>query len=599
MLDIASPGGHPGTLLRQLRYTRGRRISQRALAVLLDTSRAHIARLELQGFPPLTDEQLDRLEKAGDAVSPPFSRTEIDELRTAMHAVRATTVEQASKAVQDIAGRAGKIFVTTGKPGEREQENSRKKPPDPFASSPRPRFLTEISQVVNAAQEDVEHLVLGRQTRPPSRVGAEPDLIMTIFGRQRNLVDEAEEPEKFRDVIRELLRVGGTVEILIAPSPEEVSEDLVALVPPMIYHLGPGGPRYRVHVIDESGHPWAYGVCIAGNRGLLIARGDGGRTVAVRTNDRTDVDALRDLLRPHWENKESIIEEAGRRTRETVAGRSAEPSVALSFEQLLTSVEVEEGPRRLVKNGLSILNIPVAIHAWKWRAAELCMAGWIPEDLLEVLHAQAWGLADRGLRQLPPNVLDKYSHRRRVRALKALEALEQYAQGLHQRHAAWRDQLSRNQFWDASPKSALKRFISGGELPPDEIPPSCGHRAERDDIETIITRLIFRLRSSRNYHLALIEDEDLFPQWFYLGVKGAHVLAQVFDSLPSGEGTDQAARASDNMLNVHIHNAPIAEAFSGWFDERVLKTAVHPFWQDNHSVADWLETELRDHSRSH
>ena len=109
-------------------------------------------------------------------------------------------------------------------------------------------------------------------------------MIMTYFG-QRNLVEEAKDPEKFRDVIREVLREGGTVELLIAPPSEEASQDLVALVPHMISYLGQGGPRYRAHVIDESRHPLAYGICIAGDRGLLIARGDGGRAAAVRTND--------------------------------------------------------------------------------------------------------------------------------------------------------------------------------------------------------------------------------------------------------------------------------------------------------------------------
>jgi hypothetical protein len=288
---------------------------------------------------------------------------------------------------------------------------------------------------VKAAQEDIEHLARERQTLSPTLVGAEPDVIMAWF--ERNLVEEAEDPEEFRAAIRELLRGGGTVEVLIAPSAEEASEDLVALVPPMIFHLGQGGPRYRAHVIEESGHARRYGVCIAGDRGLLITYGDGGRTVAVRTNDRHDVDALRDILRPYWADKQPIIEEVGRRTSETVAGRSSEPSVALPFERVLTSVEVEEGSRRLVKMGLSILNIPVAIHAWKWRAAELCTAGWIPEDLLAILHAHAWDLADYGLQQLPPTVLDKYPQRLRGRALKALEALEEYAQGLHRRQAAW------------------------------------------------------------------------------------------------------------------------------------------------------------------
>lgn len=588
MLDTGSSGENPGALLRQLRYTGGRRISQRTLATLVGSSRAHIARLELHGSPPLTDEQLDRLEKAGDAVRPPFSRAEIDELRSAMRTVRAATVAQADKAVRDLATRASQIFGTTGSSVEQGHEDLLSAASNPFASGERPRFLTEISEVVKAAQEDVELLARERRTGQPSTVSAEPDLIMTVFGR-RSLVEEAEDPERFRDAIRELVRVGGTVEVLIAPV-EEASEDLVALVPPMISYLGQGGSRYQAHVIDESGHPLAYSMCVAGGRGLLIAHGDGGRTAAVRTSDSHDVKALRDLLRPFWQNKTPIIEEAGRRTVETVHGRSSEPSVALAFEQLLTAVEVEEGPRRLFKEGLSILNIPVAIHAWKWRAAELCTAGWIPEDLLQILQTQGWKLAVQGLEQLPPAVLAKYTHDSKIR--QALKALEEYARGLQVRHAAWGDQLSRQQFWDACPKSALKRFISTGELPPDEIPPACEYRAEPADIETIITRLIARLRSNRNYHLALIDEPRPFPQWFYFGVKEAHVLAQVFDSQPSQEGTGGSTRSGDNMLNVHIDYAPIAAAFAGWFDEHVLKTAVDPPWHDNRSVADWLEAEF-------
>ena len=163
MLDMPTPG-HPGALLRQLRYTGGRRISQRALAVLLDTSRAHIARLELQGSPLLTEEQLDRLEKAGDTVRPPFSRDEIDELRAAMHTVSAAAVERADKAVQGIADRAGEIFAATD-PGGRGHADSAAAP-DPFAGGiSRPRFLTGISQAVDAAQDDVEHLVRERRDR--------------------------------------------------------------------------------------------------------------------------------------------------------------------------------------------------------------------------------------------------------------------------------------------------------------------------------------------------------------------------------------------------------------------------------------------------
>ena len=581
-------GKNPGAVLRQLRYTGGRRLSQRALATLLGTSRAHIARLELDGFPPLTDEQLDRLEKAGDAVRPAFNRTEIDGLRVAMHTVPSATIEQANKAVEDIATRAvlGQIFPTTG--GADEQQDEDKPPGDPFASSDRPKFLTGISQAMEAAQEDIDYLAWERRAGQPDRVTEEPDMILTYFG-QRNPVEDAKDPEKFRDAIREVLRRGGTAEHLFAPPSGEASQDLIAVVPQMISYLGQGGPRYRAHVIDESRHPLAYGICIAGGRGLLIARGDGGRTVAVRTNDPDDLAALRHLLRPYWETKEPIIKDAGRRTRRTVGGHSPAPSIALPFERLLTAVEVEEGPRRLFKEGLSILNIPVAIHAWKWRAAELCTAGWIPPDLLGVLHARAWDLAAHGLAELPPAVLDQYPRRGRVR--KALQALEEYARGLQARHAAWGDQLTRHQFWDACPKSALTDFIADGSLPPDEIPPACEYRAERGDIETIITRLITRLRSSRNYHLALIDDPYPFPQWFYFGVKGAHVLAQVFGSPPSADRAERSAGSGNDMLNVHIDYAPIAAAFAGWFDDYVLKEADPP-WQDNRAVADWLEDQL-------
>jgi hypothetical protein len=585
---------NPGAVLRRLRYTGGRRLSQRALAALLDTSRAHIARLELHGSPPLTDEQLDQLEKAGDAVRPPFSRAEIGELRAAMRTVRAASIEQANKAVDDIAARAGlgQIFPATDRPDEQGDKDT---PPDnPFADSSRPRFLTDMSDAMEAAREDIEYLAWERRTGQHSQASADPDTIVTYFGH-RNPAEEAKDPEKFRDAIRKVLRGGGTAEHLLAPPSEEASQDLLAVLPQMISYLGQGGPLYQAHVIDQSRHPLAYGICIAGGRGLLITRG-GGRAVAVRTNDPDDVAALRDLLRPYWKNKKPIIADAGRRTRETVAGHSPEPSVALPFERLLTEIELEEGPRRLFKEGLSILNIPTAIHAWKWRAAELCTAGWIPPDLLEVLHAQAWNLAAHGLRQLPPDVLGKYPSGGRVH--KALQALEDYAHGLQARHAAWGDQLTRHQFWDACPKSALTQFITTGELPPDEIPPACEYRAKRADIETIITHLITRLRSSRNYHLALIDDPRPFPQWFYFGVKGPHVLAQVFDGRAGGKGTDKAAPAGDNMLNVHIRYAAIAEAFAGWFDERVLKAVVHPSWQDNNGVADWLQAELQRHRPS-
>jgi transcriptional regulator with XRE-family HTH domain len=576
-------------VLRQLRYTGGRRLSQRALATLLGTSRAHIARLELHGSPPLTDEQLDRLERAGDSVRPPFSRTEIDDLRVAMHTVRSATIEQANKAVEDIATRAGlgQIFPATDRTGEQEDEDT---PPDnPFAdSNQRPKFLTDISEAMEAAQNDIKYLAWERRTGLRTGVGADPDMILTYFG-PRNPVDEAKNPEKLRAAIREVLRAGGTAEHLVAPPSEEASQDLVAVVPQMISYLGHGESRYQAHVIDESRHPLTYGICIAGDRGLLITRGEGGRTVAVRTNDPGDVAALRDLLRPYWENKDPIIEDAGRRTTETVAGHSPVPSVALPFEGLLTKVEREEGPRRLFKEGLSILNIPVAIHAWRWRAAELCTAGWIPPDLLEVLRTRAWELAAHGLEQLPAAVLDKYPSGGRVR--QALEGLENYADSLQKRHAAWGDQLTRYQFWDACPKTALTDFITDGRLPPDEIPPACEYRAERGDVETIITRLITRLRSSRNYHLALIEDPYPFPQWFYFGVKGAHVLAQVFGSPPTADAAERSAGSGNDMLNVHIDYAPIAAAFAGWFDDYVLKGA-DPAWQDNHAVANWLEEQL-------
>ena len=78
------------------------------------------------------------------------------------------------------------------------------------------------------------------------------------------------------------------------------------------------------------------------------------------------------------------------------------------------------------------------------------------------------------------------------------------------------------------------------------------------------------------------------------------MLASVFDTFSveeSGERANESARIGDNMLNVHIHYAPIAAAFAGWFDERVLKAAVDPPWQDNREVANWLEAELKASAR--
>ena len=74
----------------------------------------------------LTGKQLGRLEKAGDAVRPPFSPAEIDELRTAMRTVRSATIEQAHKAVEDIATRAGlgQIFPATDRADDQGDEDA-------------------------------------------------------------------------------------------------------------------------------------------------------------------------------------------------------------------------------------------------------------------------------------------------------------------------------------------------------------------------------------------------------------------------------------------------------------------------------------------
>jgi transcriptional regulator with XRE-family HTH domain len=584
-----------GAVLRRLRHTGGRRVSQRALATLLGTSRARIARLELDGAPPLTDEQLDRLEKAGDTVRPPFSRTEIEELRAAMRATGTGVVAQTDQAVKDIAVRVAQIFAPprspTSEPGHRpghEQAAGAAMPTRPSG----PLFLTTMRQIAEAAHDDIRRLAACLPAGRPSEPDAEPDLVLTHFGG-RNLVEEAEEPERFRDAIIEVLRKGATVEYLIAPSGADTSRDLVPLVPVMIYYLGHGGPRYRVHLIPEASHPLAYGMCVAGDRGLLIARGEGDKAIAARAADDRDVAALRDMLRPYWKDSDPIIEELGRRTTRTVTGRAAPLAEPLRFDRVLTSVEVEKGPRRLAKNGLSILNIPVAIQAWKGRAAELCTARRIPEELLGYLQSRAWDLADHGIGALPDVIGREYSGSQET--TDALAELSEYAQNVKDRQAAWADQLSRYDFWDACPKSALIQFMSTGELPCDEMPPTCGYAADPYDIEIIITRLITRLRTNRYYHLALV-DELPFSRWFYLEVKASHVLAQVFDTHP---GADQTARScDDDMLSAHIDCAPIAEAFAGWFDEQILKTATSPPWHDHHRVADWIEKRLEEARRS-
>jgi hypothetical protein len=589
---------HAGAVLRRLRYSGGRRISQRALATLLGTSRAHIARLELHGFPPLTEEQLDRLRKAGDTIIPPFTRAEIGELRGAMQAVSAAAVEQTDRAVGAMAIRAAQIFsLWQGGPSPLERYPDGSEPhaglSDASGQVPagRPAFLTSLSEVADAVKEDIGFLAGRYHPGPAGGPGTEPDLIMTHFAG-RNLVEEAEQPERLRDAIIELLRKGATVEYLIAPSAMQAPQGLVSLVPVMIYYLSQGSQRYRVHLIPEFEHRLAYGIYVAGDRGVLVAHGDGGRAVAVRTGGPPDIAALRDLLRPYWKGSRSIIEDLGRRTTDTVTGQATGMSDPMRFDHVLTSVETEDGPRRLAKDGLSILNIPVAVQAWKGRAAELCTARRIPEDLLSILHSQAWELAAHGLDGLPHDVLQAHAHDPGVAA--ALAEVEDYARGLQQRQKAWGDQLSRHEFWDACPKAALLEFMSTGQLPCDEMPPTCGYKAEREDIEIIITRLITRLRSNRNYHLALIEELP-FTKWFFFEVKASHVLAQVFDTrMPDKEAKHPS---DDDMLSAHIDCPPIADAFAGWFDEHVLRTATDPPWQDNHRVASWIEKQFQESKR--
>ena len=99
-------------------------------------------------------------------------------------------------------------------------------------------FLTAISEVVHAAIEDIKHLTWQRQASGPGLATAKPDLIITNFWL-RNLVDQAAEPETFRDAIREALRAGATVEVLVAPSASDAARDLVGLVPPTDLVPGP------------------------------------------------------------------------------------------------------------------------------------------------------------------------------------------------------------------------------------------------------------------------------------------------------------------------------------------------------------------------
>ena len=290
-------------MLRRLRHTAGRRVSQEALASLLRTSRAHVARLELHGFPPLTDEQLDRLEAPGDVICPPFSADEIGELRKAMRMVSTVAIRQADQAVRDIAAGAVQIFPFRDAAPESAIERSARPRPlavaDPFAAASRPKFLTGIEAAVAAI--DLRLLAGQLRTGQPGWSGAKPNFVITYFGGH-NLVEQAQDPGVFRDAIREVLQEGGTVELLTAPAASEASEDLIALVPTMISYLGQvpelDGGGYRVRIVPELKHVLAYGVCIAGDRALLITYGPEDRVVAIRTNNSEAFAALREMLRP-------------------------------------------------------------------------------------------------------------------------------------------------------------------------------------------------------------------------------------------------------------------------------------------------------------
>ena len=82
----------------------------------------------------------------------------IADIACRMRAVQPGPVEQADKAVKDLAARAGRIFTAASSPGKRQDGAAAPDGPNPFASSSRPMFLTTISQVVAAAEADVKHL---------------------------------------------------------------------------------------------------------------------------------------------------------------------------------------------------------------------------------------------------------------------------------------------------------------------------------------------------------------------------------------------------------------------------------------------------------
>lgn len=535
--------GSFGDLLREVRRASDRRITQQALADAVGVTRERIVRIEAGDAPPLGQPELDRLNRA----IPDLTAEELEALQTASHGTPVAAIDKVGQVLdqlrrtrRDILPDAPRISRTRSsgrdaEPSAGARELQQTRPPSVLFQGATP-IVTKATAILKEAIPGEAQDLLN-----PRLVDREPDVLLSYFGP--NVVALASPPERDRlrnEISSALERQMSVAHILATPQPSEW-DAFIDLVPLMVRYLGRG--NYSVYVVDQLRQDIGYGFLVAGTQAILTIHGTPGtEPIGVVLDNSEDAASLRDLVRPLWQNTDSVVKIVGIRDTSDPDNPSIGESV---FSDELTKSESIAGPRRLLKNGVSVLHVPAHIRHGAWKNRE--------------------GIDSRRGRNWT---------------------------NLEDRQAAFRKQVIDFEFKDACPESSLRAFIHEGRIPPDDVPPAANVTATAKEIREVVNGLVRTLRDTniRNFQLGLMDDQltrsTTIEDGVFFEVKGSQVLAHVFTD------SDYTRR-----LDVCIDSAPVAAAFAAFFDRNVWDK-ITPQMRDRRQVASWLEREMRNADRA-
>jgi len=312
--------------------------------------------------------------------------------------------------------------------------------------------------------------------------------------------------------------------IVPAPDPAASNRLLDWIVRIVKFAKNPG--HYELFLVPTpSENPLPVNLVLVPGIGSLISftSPDPASDIALVVTDRDQVPGLLDVAKRLLHGREPVLTQVANREQ---------------FEDVLSSAEREEGPRFLVKAGLSDLQIPPHIRL-DWKRREL-----------EAL-SESWSEADFHI----------------------------YAEHLLSRQRAFEAQIEEFEFREVCSLGALREFLQHQRLPRDDVDYTVRDKvlASEEQCREVARFVLDRLQRFPRYQLAL-DDKDS-PTIFW-EVKGDYVLAEDFSDQPT---TDRR--------NVVIRSPHISRTFEDDFLTRVWR-AIPPERRENKAVAQWLQEQV-------